>query len=172
MFKCIDIHLFLVDCCWSRAMWHFFAGDPSSEYPQRKMQSWNWTHNIHGVTWKGKKKGFSSFLTWKSTISTVKNTVYNYSSVWHHQPKGSCWLSGIVCKWHGRLHPCSWILFAGSFLGCQQRFILGSLIMLRDGSRGRRDRSFALSPYFYAAYSLFTTSLCRTAACHQSSVFS
>lgn len=29
-----------------------------------------------------------------------------------------------------------------------------------------------LSPYFYAAYSLFTTSLCRTAVCHQSSVFS
>lgn len=40
--------------------------------PQRRMQSWNWTHNIHAVTWKEKKKIFP-LHTWKSMISTVYN---------------------------------------------------------------------------------------------------
>lgn len=51
-------------------------------------------------------------------------------------------VSGIVCEWRRRLHPCSWILFAGSFLECQQHFILGSLITRQNSGGSRRDRSF------------------------------
>lgn len=166
---CVHIHPFPVNYCRSRTGQHFFADDTSLESPQRKMQSWNWTHNIHVLSWKEKNKRFFLFIPENPWYLLL--TICNYGSVWHHQPKGWCWLSGIVCEWRGRLHPCSWILFAGSFLGCQQRFISGSLITCRDGGGGRRDHS-TLSPYFYATYSLFTTSFCRTAACHQSSVFS
>lgn len=83
---------------------------------------------------EGKSKRFFLFIPENPWYLLL--TICNYSSVWHHQLKGWCWLSGIACEWRGRLHPYSWILFAGSFLGCQQRFIPGSLIKRQDGGRG------------------------------------
>lgn len=88
---------------------------------------------------EGKNKRFFLFIPenpWYLLLS-----ICNYSSAWYHQPKGWRWLSGIVFEWRGRLHPCSWILFVGSFLGCQQRFIPGSLITRWDGGGARRNRS-------------------------------
>lgn len=93
------------------------------------------------MRWHGrKKKVFSLFIPENPWYLLLRRC--NNCSVWHHQPKGSCRLSGIVCEWRRRLHPCCWILFAGSFLGCQQRFILGSLITRQNGGGSRRDRSF------------------------------
>lgn len=89
---------------------------------------------------EGGKKEFFLFIPENQWFLLL--TIFNYSSVWHHRPKGSCWVSGNVCVWLGRLHPCSWILFGGTFLGCQQRFIPGSIITHWDhGGGGGGDRS-------------------------------
>lgn len=141
----IELHFWpfcTVKCCWSRTRRHFSAASFQKERyragiePTRFMQ---W--------YEKEKKSFC--LPIPENLWYLLLKICNYSLVWHHQSKGLCWLSGIICQWHGRLHPCSWILFAESFIGCQQRFIPGLLIMCQDSGGGRRVRSFDAVALFF-----------------------